>query len=280
MSFPGDEPDLDAVCEFLGLADDAESHATYATEAHRCYKLANPTRIASQHQENFCLVANHANCPVFLGEGVQRTQTATPVPQRPQPRDPADLEPVAAAPAPPRGGRPNQRPGRQQRPEAGTLGPRPRPGGISMPAATIGLLALAVVVVGLAFLVQNLLGGDDDNPGLSPEDVAATNEALNATRTAQAGGGGGETPSNGGETPGAETPGAETPTPGNGDEPTATPGEGETPGGGNGETYTVQSGDFCSTIAAEFDTTVEDIIAANDLDEDCTIFEGQELVIP
>jgi LysM repeat protein len=276
MSFPGDEPDLEAVCEFLGLADDAESHATYATEAHRCYKLANPTRIASQHQENFCLVANHANCPVFLGEGVQRTQTATPPPQRPQPRDPADLEPVAA-PAPPRGGRQGQRPGRPQRPEAGTLGPRPRPGGISMPAATIGLLALAIVVVGLAFLVQNLLGGDDDNPGLSPADVTATNEALSATRTAQAGSGG-ETPSNG-QTPGAQTPAAGTPTPGNGDDATATPDEGETPGGG-GETYTVQPGDFCSTIAAEFGTTVEDLIEANGLDADCSIFEGQELVIP
>ncbi len=270
MSFPGDEPDLDAVCEFLGLADDAESHATYATEAHRCYKLANPTRIASQHQENFCLVANHANCPVFLGEGVQRTQTATPPPQRPQPRDPADLEPVAA-PVAPRGRQP-QRPGRQARPEAGALGPRPRPGGISMPAATIGLLALAVVVVGLAFLVQNLLGGDDDSPGLSPADVAATNAALDAERTAQAGNGN-ETPTNG-ITPVPTPSDEETPT--NGAEPT--PDNGETPGGGT--TYTVEAGDFCSTIAAEFDTTVDEIIAANDLDEDCGIFEGQELIIP
>lgn len=274
MSFPGDEPDLDAVCEFLGLADDAESHATYATEAHRCHKLPNPTRIASQHQENFCLVANHANCPVFLGEGVQRTQTATPPPQRPQPRDPADLE-SGRAPVAPAGKRPAQRPGRPQRPETGTLGPRPRPGGISMPAATIGLLALAVVVVGLAFLVQNLLGGGDDSPGLSPDDVAATNQALNATRTAQAGTGG-ETPTNG-QTPGQETP-VNGQTPDNGDDETPTPGNGQTPGGGT--TYTVESGDFCSTIAAQFNTTVDAIIAANDLDADCSIFVGQELVIP
>ena len=66
---PGDE-DFGAVCPYLGLADDADSHATYATEAHRCYRLPNPTRIATGHQETYCLGANHVSCPVYLGEGV------------------------------------------------------------------------------------------------------------------------------------------------------------------------------------------------------------------
>src|SRR5688572_30956957 len=66
------EPDLSAVCPHLGLADDADSHATYATEAHRCYKMPNPTRIAGGHQETYCLVAAHTTCPIYTGEGISR----------------------------------------------------------------------------------------------------------------------------------------------------------------------------------------------------------------
>src|SRR5689334_622509 len=138
---PNGQDEFAAVCPYLGLADDADSHATYATEAHRCYRLTNPTRIASPHQETYCLGANHVSCPVYLGEGVPQTQ-------RPATGAAAAGAATAAAgaaavteEAPVRGPRAGQRPRpatepRPKRPAGGTLGPRPRSGGISMPVAT------------------------------------------------------------------------------------------------------------------------------------------------
>ena len=144
-----------------------------------------------------------------------------------------------------------------------------------MPAATIGLFALAIAIVALAFLIQRTLS-DGGGDGLTPGETNQTQVAVR-TQTAAAGGGGSVTPQPTSETPGADqTPNAsETP----GGEETATPGDSATPGGG-GTTYTVQAGDFCGTIADQFGITVEELIAANDLDEACTIFPDQELIIP
>ncbi len=282
------QEEYSAVCPYLGLADDADSHATYATEAHRCFRLPNPTRIATPHQEKHCLGANHVTCPVYLGEGVPTGPATT---QR-QPAFPGAAASGAAAgatagtvatPEPPvRGPRPGQKPRpqgepRAKRPAAGALGPRPRSGGISMPVATIGLFALAIVVVGLAFLIQNLVGGGDDDE-ISPADTVATAAALNRTRTAQAGGGdqtqapGQTTTPAGTRTPG--TPGAST----TGTRPAGT----QTPGGGGGETYTIQAGDFCGSIADEFNVTLQELLDANDMTEaDCSNLQpGDELNIP
>lgn len=271
MTYPSGEPDLEAVCEFLGLVDDADSHATYATEAHRCYRLANPTRIASAHQETYCLGANHATCPIFLGEGVaQTTRTATRPPVREAP--PLEAGSVRTAGAPPA----RQRPPQRQRPTREAVGPRPRPGGISMPAATIGLLVLAVAIIGLAFLVQNLLGGDDDNPpGGDPVATRASQTQTaqagqtqigNPTATGTQGAGSSQTPG----TPAAST------TPG----VTRTQAGGTTTPGG-GQVHVVEAGQFCGDIALLYDLTVEEIIEANpDVGADCAIFAGQELVIP
>lgn len=93
---------------------------------------------------------------------------------------------------------------------------------------------------------------------------------------------------------------------GGSDDPTATPGPGgagtpiptaspfaavpaptildATSGGSDGGTaedvvYVVVAGDSLSAIAEEFGTTVEDLMAANDL-ADANIFVGQELTIP
>jgi len=275
VSFPEDQPDVGAVCPHLGLADDADSHATYATEAHRCYKLPNPTRIATGHQESYCLGANHPACPVFQGEGVpqqQRPAAAPPPVAAPSGRqERAPLDPAAPLPRGQR--RPPQRQGRAPRQGAAVSGPRPRSGGISMPVATVGLFALAIALVALAFLIQRALsgGGDDD---ITPAESFQTTEAQRMTQTALAGGG------NETQQPGVTT------TPGSGETPdaTTTPGDGEptataTPRG-DGTTYTVVSGDTCGAIAAEFGTTVPEIIAANDLSEDCAIFVDQVLTIP
>ena len=55
MTLQSGQDEFGAVCPYLGLADDADSHATYATEAHRCYRLPNPTRIATGHRRRTAL---------------------------------------------------------------------------------------------------------------------------------------------------------------------------------------------------------------------------------
>ncbi len=271
MSFPEETIDVDATCQYLGLADDADSHATYATEAHRCYKLPNPTRIATGHQESYCLGANHPNCPVFQGEAVPQSRPPAAAAAMASPEaGPPVTAPAGAA----RGQRRTPPPGQRRRQPGGTLGPRPRAGGISMPAATIGLFALAIALVALAFLIQRALSGGGDN-NLSAADTFATQQALHATQTSEAGGGGQTQPAGQTQTTTASQ------TPGAGETATTQPNATNTPsGGGSGSTYTVQSGDTCGAIATRFDTTVEAIIAANDLNDACDIFVEQVLTIP
>jgi LysM repeat protein len=148
-----------------------------------------------------------------------------------------------------------------------------------MPVATIALFALAIIVIALAFAIQQLVGGDDDNT-TSPADVTGTNVANKATATARAGGSqptqpGGSTTVAAGSSqtpaPGGSATAVRTGTPG-----TATP-------GGSAKTYTVKSGDNCGTIAQQFGTTAAALIAANspDVNADCTnLREGQVLKIP
>ena len=273
------QEEYSAVCPYLGLADDADSHATYATEAHRCYRLPNPTRIAPPHQELHCLGANHVNCMVYRGEGVPGAgapaEQAAPVVAAGRPTEPAPTvrgpkgqsqqpRPRFGEPQPAVSGRP---PRRNTNP--GTLGPRPRAGGVSMPVATIGLFALALVVIGLAFAIQQIVG-DGGNNQISPGDQFATRSAQIQTMTAQAGGNG-ETPEPG-QTP--ATPGTgQTP---NGQSPTPTSGT------GGGTTHVVESGEFCGTIAADYGIGLQALLDANDMNEsDClTLQVGQILIIP
>ncbi len=262
------------VCPYLGLADDADSHATYATEAHRCYRLETPTRIALPHQESYCLGANHVSCPVYLGEGIPGR--AAPASQQP----PAGTVPgPGQAPRQPfrQGPAPAPRPPRRSAPA--TLGPRPRPGGISLPVATIGLFALAIVVVVLAFVIQQVVGNGDGGT-VSPADAVATRDALNRTQTAQAASGTATPATRPGGTQPAGTPGTpRTGTPANG---TRTPGAGTPTPGGNGRTYTVAEGDTCFSIAQANGVALEQLLRANNLTEDdCTrLAVGQQLRIP
>ena len=278
------QEEYSAVCPYLGLADDADSHATYATEAHRCYRLPTPTRIASPHQESYCLGANHVTCPVYLGEGVPQTQRPAGAPvaaaasagaaaaaagagaaaeETPPVRGPRGGQGAARAQSEPRARRPAN---------AGTLGPRPRAGGISMPVATIGLFALALIVVALAFAIQRVVGdGDDDD--ISPADVVATTAALNRTQTATAGGGNPTQPPATTQTQQPGTTPGQTRTPGAGS-PTAT--------GGGGDTYTVVAGDTCGAIASDNGVTLADLLEENDMTEaDCNSLNvGDVLQIP
>jgi len=277
VSFPAGTEEFASVCPFLGLADDADSHATYATDAHRCYNLQNPTRIATNHQETYCLGANHVTCPVFQGQGIAAAGKGAPAAPAAAAaagaaatgaaaasRSPFQRTPPATQDAP--AGRPAGRTDRPLR-SPGALSPRPRAGGISLPVATIGLFALAAIVIGLAFWIQSIVG-DDDNGSLSPADTLATNQA-NASRTAQGGGNRTTTPTAGSPT-----------TPANG---SRTPGASATTPAGGGQVYTIKSGDSCYGIAEQFDIDIDDFLAANNftLENQCQDLQpGQNVRIP
>jgi hypothetical protein len=52
-------------CRYLGTLDEAQAYAAYATSRHRCYGRPDPTRIATGHQEAYCLSGNHGACAFF-----------------------------------------------------------------------------------------------------------------------------------------------------------------------------------------------------------------------
>lgn len=278
MTFEPGQAEFSAICPYLGLADDADSHATYSTDAHRCYRLPTPTRIALGHQETFCLVSNHTGCPVFRGEGVQRSQpAAVPVPAAGNSRERA----ASARGTQPLGGGGTRRPpagGGAQRPPrrpAGALNPRPRAGGISMPVATVGLFAMAVVVILIAILIQQAVGGGSgNNSKISAADVVATNAALKGQTTR---------PTSQVTTAATGSPGIGTPN------PSQTPGPG-TPSatqtgtaGTSGKTYTVKSGDTCGAIATANNITLQQLLDANKpmTEGDCSSLQiGQVLKLP
>jgi LysM repeat protein len=141
-----------------------------------------------------------------------------------------------------------------------------------MPAATIGLFALAIVLIAIAFLINQAVDDDGGGGAISEADAFKT---VQANQTAQAAAnetpGGNETQQGGNETP------QTTQSPSTTETPDAT----QTTGAGEGE-YTVQSGDTCSGIAADNDVTLADLLEANDMtEEDClNLQEGDTLVIP
>ena len=259
MSSTAESDVMDGICPHLGLADDAESHATYATEAHRCYRLDRPTKIASSHQERFCLSAEFEGCPIFRGEGIGATTAPAPA-TRPR-QQTAQLDR-------PRGANTAARPAAERPVRPGSLGPRPRPGGMSMKTMTIGLFALAAVIAVLAFAILRISGGDDD-AGLTPAQVGATQTAVAKTPTVV------RTTSGATTAPG--TPG----TPGPTVSGTARPTTSGTAGAG-GRTYKVKSGDNCGTIAADNKTTVEEIRRLNpSINAECTNLNvDQEIKLP
>lgn len=284
MTYESGQDDFGAVCPYLGLADDADSHATYATEAHRCYRLPNPTRIATGHQESYCLGANHVSCPVYLGEGVpgapQKGAAAAPPPAAAPPyRAPEPTQTVRGPRASEAAGAGRPRPGAERatgapraarRPSPGSIGPKPRAGGVSLPVATIGLFALAIVVIGLAFAINQFSGGGGNNNSVTDSFKTAQAQKTAAGNTTT--------------TPGKTTTAA----PGGSATTAGTPAANQTPGAtttkpaGNGGTYTVVSGDTCSGIATAKGVTLAALLQANNMTEDdCTkLAVGQVLKLP
>ena len=278
MTFEAEQEGLPQVCPYLGLADDADSHATYATEAHRCYRLPTPTRIATTHQENYCLGERYETCPVYQGEGVARTAAPMPPPVVPPQAQSAGRTARVQGPPPGSGARPTRpRPDGPRRP-AGSVGPRPRAGGISMPVATIGLFVLAGVVILIALLISKAVGNNESDTKAYDPGVLATTAAL---KTAQAGKTpGGQTTQQGGQ----PTQPAVSVTPGTPGTGTAVATRTGTPGtpGASGKTYTVKAGDTCGAIATANNITLKELLDLNKITEDdCTKLQvGQTLKLP
>lgn len=152
-----------------------------------------------------------------------------------------------------------------------------------MPVATIGLFALAVIVIALAFAINNLVGGNGDDSTPSSADVVATRAAQKATETARAGGGQPPTQPAQTQQPGNLTPGAATATLAPGQTRTTTAVAGSaTPGGAAAKTYTVKSGDTCGAIASANNVTLQQLLTANNKSEDdCTKLQvGDVLKLP
>ncbi|MXW26504.1 MAG: LysM peptidoglycan-binding domain-containing protein [Dehalococcoidia bacterium] len=269
MSLPVESEGSEAagVCAYLGLVDDSDLHATYATDAHRCYRLPNPTRIATQHQEQFCLTADHPSCPIYQGEGVEATTQATPPPSAEAGTEPEEAtEEGEFEPAP--SSRPTSFATAASRWTSGGLRRPVLEGEMSMRAATASLFVLAAVVVAIAFVVNRQLG-DDDVSVIAPATEEPTAAATPAPTTAQPT----ATPVPT-EAPTPTPPPTPAPT-----EPPATPAPTEAP---VATTYEIQPGDTCSGIAVAHEVTLQELLDANGLtEEDClTIQPGQELTIP
>jgi hypothetical protein len=53
-------------CPYLGLEEDRSSHFSYPEDTHRCFASTRAVPIELEHQEEFCLGANHPACPDFI----------------------------------------------------------------------------------------------------------------------------------------------------------------------------------------------------------------------
>jgi hypothetical protein len=65
------------VCPHLGLYDDPALVLTEASDSHRCFARTRPSLPGFEHQELYCLRANHVQCPYF---SANRQESVAPIP--------------------------------------------------------------------------------------------------------------------------------------------------------------------------------------------------------
>lgn len=53
-------------CPFLGLMDDSTSHMAFTSPENICYQCKPAVQITLEHQNDYCLDANHKNCPIYI----------------------------------------------------------------------------------------------------------------------------------------------------------------------------------------------------------------------
>jgi len=60
------------ICPHLGLKSDSTTALHFASMGNYCYHVKPPEVPKEGHQNTYCLVAEHANCPIYLSAAVKR----------------------------------------------------------------------------------------------------------------------------------------------------------------------------------------------------------------
>ena len=134
----------EAICPFLGLADDRTGYVEGISDDHRCFAFGDPSPISAEQQTRVCQEPGYGNCPRYL-RGVLVIPTEELEALR-KPRAP--LEAAAVPPPPPE-----------------TVERRRR-------GAPILLLLGLLVLVGGAAAAFLLLGGDNGTAQATPTPTA------------------------------------------------------------------------------------------------------------
>lgn len=243
--------DVDHVCPLLRLAGERHIAIDGVDAAHRCHAADPPSELDRATQSRLCLTDAHDRCDRLIA---YRARHGMAVAGRLTVGDGFASTRLLLAPQPAWRGIA----GRARRPRSMLV----VGAGAVVGAAAIGTAALA--------MNGALASNADSSP--APSQVAAATATQRPSPTQRA-------------TPTAPQPTA-TPAPTTAPTiaPTATPAPTPlataAPTPVPQQTYTVVAGDTLALIAQRFGTTVEALLAANDIDDPNTINVGQVLVIP
>jgi hypothetical protein len=86
----------EAICPFLGLADDRTGYVDGISDDHRCFAFGDPSPISAEQQTRVCQEPGYGNCPRYL-RGVLVIPTEELEALR-RPRAPMESAPVAPPP--------------------------------------------------------------------------------------------------------------------------------------------------------------------------------------
>lgn len=249
----------ESVCPFLGMVEDSQTYYQYASNWNQCHRPARPSSVSMQHQAEYCLSAEHVNCPVFKSdwEGEFPVQFTSH-----------------------HGGR------RTSQDAAGQGALSRRSLLLVLAAILIILVAIGAVLAWRLPAVRGILGLDntpaEETAGAGVGQTATA--ALEPTATAP---------------PTASPPPTQTPPPTETAMPSATPAPTETPlptntpfptPGPGFETpfgpdlgfliHVVQPGESFTSIAQAFSTTSEVLQAINPTIEGASLWAGRQIVVP
>ena len=238
---PRPDPNLGAICPYLGSADGSWRSTTAARE-HRCGAVSPPALLAAEKQRRLCLTDDHLRCATY-----EAARAARPIAQdraATLPRPLARTTPVVL--------------------DHGRIA-------ITIPAfrseRSVGQAAL-IILMALAFaliVVAKLSGGS------SPGGVAGASSSPGASAQASSPAGSarpssGATVAPSGSAAGSGDPGG-----------SASPGATAQPAS---KTYKVKSGDTLIGIAAKFGTTPKALAKLNGITNTANLKVGQVLKIP
>lgn len=237
---------VDHVCPLLRLAGERHIAIDGVDAAHRCHASDPPLELDRATQSRLCLTDAHARCERLIAH---QSRSGIAVTGRLAVGDGYVSTRLLLAPQP------------AWRGIAGTAR-RPRRRTVVVAGAVVG--AAAIGVTGLA--VSGALT-PDAAPSPPPSQLAATTVTPRPTPTMR------PTPT---AVPTATPTATEAPTA----TPTLTPVPTPVVTPVPPRTYTVVAGDTLALIAQRFGTTVDALLALNDIDDPNTISVGQVLVLP